>query len=135
MNGIRGFTLIEVLVATAIMGISLGVLLSGIAMGHREAFRGDQAREAALVAGDLLQNLRKADGSFSPGKGPVTGHPGWSYSLQIKDAAFMMSSEGMGAKELDAPGLEEVVLSVIPPGDQAPFVLTDLIHPEVAGGS
>lgn len=130
MNGVKGFTLIEVLVATAIMGISLGVLLSGIAMGHREAFRGDQAKQASLVAEDLLEGLRQTDGSFAPGKGPVAGYPGWSYSLEVQDAAFTVHSDEMGTKGLDAPDLKEVTLTVIPPGDSAPFVLTSLIHPE-----
>ncbi|MGB9712182.1 MAG: type II secretion system protein [Dissulfurimicrobium sp.] len=128
MKRSSGFTLIEVLVAIAIVGIALGVILSSIAMGHREAFRGDQAREAAEIAGDILRDLGDGGGSITAGSGKVEGHPGWSYSIVVRDAAVTLQNEDMGEKDLDTPGLVEVVLKIFPPGNGAPFVLASLMQ-------
>lgn len=127
-NGSRGFTLIEVLVATAIVGIALGVILSSIAMGHRQAFRGDQAREASEIADSILQELRDSDKSIAAGSGKIEGHPGWSYRLYVTDAAITVQNDDMGEKDIDAPGLIEVVLDIVPPGAKAPFIITSLVQ-------
>lgn len=123
-----GFTLIEVLVATAILGIALGVILSSIAMGHRQAFRGDQAREAAEIADEILQGLRDGDNSIAAGSGKIEGHPGWAYRLDVTDTAIILQNDDMGEKELDTQGLTDVVLSVVPPGAKTPFILTNLMQ-------
>jgi type II secretion system protein I len=127
-NGSNGFTLIEVLVATAIVGIALGVILSSIAMGHRQAFRGDQAREAAVIAENLLQGLRDGDKSIAAGSGKIEGHPGWSYRLDVTDAAITVQNDEMGEKDLDAPGITEVILNIVPPGAKTPFIITSLVQ-------
>ncbi|MGQ9499016.1 MAG: type II secretion system protein [Dissulfurimicrobium sp.] len=127
-NGSSGFTLIEVLVATAIVGIALGVILSSIAMGHRQAFRGDQAREAAEIADGILQELSDGDKSIVAGSGRVEGHPGWSYRLDVTDAAITVQNDDMGEKDIDTSGITEIILNIVPPGTKIPFIITSLVQ-------
>lgn len=139
-----GFTLIEVLVATAIMGILLGVLLSGFAQGHRQAFRGDMAREAAYIAESVLHGLphefrgqmsdvgrRTSDiGSLSSREGEVEDHPGWSYKVEVRDLVLKITAQDQEEKEIEVPELKELVLTVHPPYNAHPFVLTSWIPAE-----
>ena len=125
-----GFTLIEILVATAIMGISLGVLLSGFAQGHREAFRGDMAKKAAGIAESVLYKLSGEPGSLSPGRGEIEDHPGWSYEIKIRDLVVKIAAQGQEEKGLDVPELKEYVLTIHPPYKAHPFVLTGWIPAE-----
>jgi len=139
-----GFTLIEVLVATAIMGISLGVLLSGFAQGHRQAFRGDMAREAAYIAESVLYGLphefrgqmsdvrrRMSDiGSLSSGEEDVEDHPGWSYKVEVRDLVLKITVQDQEEKEIEVPEMKELVLTVHPPYNAHPFVLISWIPAE-----
>jgi general secretion pathway protein I len=50
----RGFTLIEVLVALAILGMTLGLLLRIFAVGSRSAKMAERSFDAMSVAGSLL---------------------------------------------------------------------------------
>ncbi len=125
-----GFTLIEILVATAIMGISLGVLLSGFAQGHREAFRGDMARKAAGVAESVLYKLSSEPGSLSASKGEIEDHPGWSYEIEIRNLVIKMVTQGQEEKGLEVPELKEYILTIHPPYKAHPFVLTGWIPAE-----
>ena len=125
-----GFTLIEILVAMVIMGISLGVLLAGFAQGHREAFRGDMAREAAGIAESVLYKLSSEPGSLSPGNGEIEGHPGWNYKLEIRDLVIKIARQGQENRGLEVPELREYVLTIYPPYNARPFVLTGWIPAE-----
>jgi len=129
-----GFTLIEVLVATAIMGISLGVLLSGFAQGHRQAFRGDMAREAAYIAESVLYGLPHELESLSSSEEDVEDHPGWSYKVEIRDLVLKITAQDQDQdqeeKEIEVPELKELVLTVQPPYDAHSFVLTSWIPAE-----
>ncbi len=124
-----GFTLIEVLVATAIMGISLGVLLSGFAQGHRQAFRGDMAREAAYIAESVLHGLATNEPeSLSSNEEDVEDHPGWSYKVEVRDLVVKMADQEK--KEIEVPELKELIFTVQPPYNAHPFVLTSWIPAE-----
>ena len=123
-----GFTLIEVLVATAIMGISLGVLLSGFAQGHRQAFRGDMAREAAYIAESVLYGLANELESLSSSEEDVEDYPGWSYKVEIQYLVVKMADQE--EKEMEVPELKELILTVQPPYNAHPFVLTRWIPAE-----
>jgi prepilin-type N-terminal cleavage/methylation domain-containing protein len=125
-----GFTLIEVLVATAIMGIALGVLLSGFAQGHRQAFRGDMAREAAYIAESVLYGLSHELESLSSIEEEVEDHPGWSYKVEVRDLVLKITAQDQEEKEIEIPELEELVLTVQPPYNAHPFVLTSWIPAE-----
>ncbi len=126
-----GFTLIEVLVATAIMGIALGVLLSGFAQGHRQAFRGDMAREAAYIAESVLYGLATNElESLSSNEEDVEDHPGWSYKVEIRDLVLKIIPQDQEEKEIETPELKELILTVQPPYNAHPFVLTSWIPAE-----
>ncbi|MEA3386255.1 MAG: type II secretion system protein [Thermodesulfobacteriota bacterium] len=126
-----GFTLIEVLIATAIMGISLGVLLSGFAQGHRQAFRGDMAREAAYIAESVLYGLATNElESLSLSEEDVEDHPGWSYKVETRDLVLKITAQDQEEKEIEIPELTEFVLTVRPPYDAHSFVLTSWIPAE-----
>ena len=135
MNASRGFTLMEVLVATAITGIALGVLLSGFAQGHRQAFRGDMARKAAAAAQVVLHQFKTSREGFpAEDSGDIEGFDGWRYSLVSKGLVVRIGEAGTGegdsgeeeetqGQELEVPELDEVELSIFPPGGSHPFVL------------
>lgn len=125
-----GFTLIEVLVATVIMGIALGVLVSGFAQGHRQAFRGDMAREAAYIAESVLYELSHELESLSSIEEDVEGNPGWSYRVEVRDLVLNITAEDQEEKEIAIPELKELVLTVQPPYNAHSFVLTSWIPAE-----
>ena len=127
-----GFTLIEVLVATAIMGISLGVLLSGFAQGHRQAFRGDMAREAAYIAESVLYGLSHELESLSSIEKEVEDHPGWSYKVEVRDLVLKITPQDQDQeeKEIEISELKELVLTIQPSYNAHPFVLTSWIPTE-----
>lgn len=122
-----GFTLIEVLIATAIMGVALGVLLSGFAQGHRQAFRGDMAREAAYIAESVLYGLPHELESLSSSEEDVEDHPGWSYKVEIRDLVLKITALDQEEKEIELPEMKELILTVQPPYDAHPFILTSWI--------
>lgn len=67
----RGFTLLEVLVATAIMGVAVAGIMSALAQSTRNAARLIQYDRAALLAQQKMDELL-ADDSLSR-KEPVAG--------------------------------------------------------------
>jgi general secretion pathway protein I len=67
----RGFTLLEVLVATAIMGVAVAGIMSGLAQSTRNAARLIQYHRAALLAQQKMDELL-ADDSLSR-KAPIEG--------------------------------------------------------------
>ncbi len=128
-----GFTLMEVLVATAITGIALGVLLSSFALGHRQSFRGDLARKAAIAAETVLAMYdRDPDGFPQADSGDVPGMEEWKYSIEsrelilhIKEPRGDEETETETAEEgIEIPELMEVSLRIIPPENAHPFILT-----------
>ncbi len=126
--GERGFTLLEVLVATAIIGISMGVLMSGLAQSHRQAYRGKLAMEAASVAQDLLRRFQEK-GFPDAADAPVEGREGWHYQTKVQDLTIKVRTGGMEQKELDVSDLREFTLTIHPPENAAPFILTMWIRP------
>ena len=123
----QGFTLMEVLVATAIVGIGLGVALSAISQGHRQAFRGDMARQAAIIGEQILRGLSAQSLSMSQEEGEVEGYPGWHYRLEVTDTTIMVSAKGIEPVEIEEHGLRELILHIKPPGSSREFTMRSLI--------
>jgi general secretion pathway protein I len=80
----RGFTLLEVLVATTIMGVAVGTLMSALSTSLRNASRVIERDRAALVARRVLDDMmvqpslpygRMMEGPLDPVQTGMTG--GW----------------------------------------------------------
>jgi prepilin-type N-terminal cleavage/methylation domain-containing protein len=101
----NGFTLMEVLIATAITGIALGVILSIISQGHREFFRGVMAEEAGSIANQLILQLSSPD-EWKNGNGSLDTHPDWSYEITPLDEIIVRDTvPGMGEREIKVDDL------------------------------
>ena len=107
----RGFTLLEVLVATLIMGLDVVCLLTGISTALRNAARLTDYDRAALLARAKLNELMveyhlpiegRLDGSFDPRF--TGGDPsGWIATLHVAEAP---PQAGPGAAILQEVDLE-----------------------------
>ncbi|TVR58822.1 MAG: prepilin-type N-terminal cleavage/methylation domain-containing protein [Candidatus Competibacteraceae bacterium] len=74
----RGFSLLEVLVAFAILSISLGVLLQVFATGLRNAGMADDYTRATLYAESILAAIgREAPPSAGVREGPIDDQFSW----------------------------------------------------------
>ncbi len=128
----RGFTLMEVLVAVALVGISIGVILSGFALGHRQALRGALAKEAAQLAEGLLQELSSAERPLEEESGEFEGHPGWRYEIAVEEGLQLTASEKQGEEQdaliIDDDTLEIVKLAILPPANGPKFHLSFLLR-------
>src|SRR5689334_17459789 len=95
----RGFTLIEVIVALAIAGGSMILLLSACRHSMQRSLRAQQLLIASHLAESAADELLLSkDGVLSGG---FPQHPGWSWAAQLTPASVE-----------DVAGLERMVLSV-----------------------
>ena len=109
----RGFTLLEVLVATAIMAIAVTTALSALRTSLRNADRQTETARAASLArrkmGELMAQTfapccQVLEGVFPPAyTGGVAA--GWSAMITPSEAAAPQPSPGM-------PGIERIQLEV-----------------------
>lgn len=128
-GGSAGFTLLEVLVATAVTGIALGVLMSTIAQGHRQAFRGDMERQAGMIAERVMQHVGSGN-DLETGSGDVDGHPGWKYRVELREPDMKISDSEGTVMKIDIEGFSELVVTVIPPGEGRQFSVSRLVKAE-----
>ena len=79
----RGFTLIEVLVALIILGISLGAVFQALSVSRRISLKADETLTAVRLAQNLLANPALIDTALKGGEiaGNVDTEPAWRYSL------------------------------------------------------
>lgn len=80
----RGFSLLEVLVAFAILSVSLGVLLQVFATGLRSTVLADEYSRAALHAESLLEALGR-DSHLSEGvtQGRIDDRYSWRSTVSV----------------------------------------------------
>jgi general secretion pathway protein I len=107
----RGFTLLEVLVATAIMGIAVAGVLSGLAAASRNASRLTQYSRATILARQVMDELLTDDtlsrkvpveGRFAPAQsGGVEA--GWRAQVSPFES---LEGAGAGSAVLDQIRLE-----------------------------
>ena len=113
--------------AVALVGISIGVILSGFALGHRQARRGMLANEAAQLAEGLLHDISTEEIPLEEGGGNFEDHPGWSYKIAIKEEIqpdiSSVDGQGMGLGTIEDPDLQEVTITILPPGKKPRFRL------------
>lgn len=110
MNGQRGFSLLEVLVAFAILSISLGVLLQVFATGLRNAGMADDYTQATLYAESILAAIgRETPLSEGERSGPVNDRFSWRSTV----SAF---SDGMPDPEKTRLRAYKVSVEVFWPG-------------------
>lgn len=97
----KGFTLMEVLVATAICGIALGIALSGLSQGHQSYMRALLMEDAGTAARLVMHKTSSFNQDSSDEmEGEIEGMEGWSYSvshddlsLRIKDTSSIDQEE------------------------------------------
>ena len=78
-----GFTLIEVLVALIILGISLGAIFQALSSSRRISLKADETLQAVRLAGNLLASPALKDTALK-GSGiaaRIDGEAGWRYTL------------------------------------------------------
>jgi prepilin-type N-terminal cleavage/methylation domain-containing protein len=119
-----GFTLMEVLVATAITGIALGVVMSLLAQGHRQAYRGDVSRTAAAVATQLIDDWQTKGKFPSAEEGESKEFSGWSYSLKSGPLSTRVTLPSGDVRDVEPDKLVAVHLRITPPGKGRTFGLT-----------
>jgi general secretion pathway protein I len=79
----RGFTLIEVLVALIILGISLGAIFQALSSSRRISIKADETLTAVRLAQNLLENPALID-TVLKGRGVasrIEGEAGWRYTF------------------------------------------------------
>jgi prepilin-type N-terminal cleavage/methylation domain-containing protein len=79
----RGFTLIEVLVALIILGISLGAVFQALSSSRRISLKADETLTAVRLAQNLLANPALIDTALKGREiaGNIEMEPAWRYSL------------------------------------------------------
>jgi prepilin-type N-terminal cleavage/methylation domain-containing protein len=79
----RGFTLIEVLVALIILGISLGAVFQALSVSRRISLKADETLTAVRLAQNLLANQALIDTALKGREiaGNIDSEPAWRYSL------------------------------------------------------
>jgi len=117
----NGFTLIEVLVATAICGIALGVALSGISQGHRSMARAALMEDVGRAAGLVMHQMALKDGNEEI-EGEIDGMPGWRYSVEFQDLVLNIkevnATDERAEKDqgpIEIQDLEKRIVKIIPP--------------------
>ena len=122
-----GFTLMEVLVATAITGIALGVVMGLLAQGHRQAYRGDISKTAAAIATRLVTHWKSQDKFPAAEQDSVEGFDGWSYTVESEPLSTRITLPSGETKEVEPEELVAVNIVINAPGNGGKFRLTTWI--------
>ncbi|SPD73467.1 putative Prepilin-type N-terminal cleavage/methylation domain-containing protein [uncultured Desulfobacterium sp.] len=80
-----GFTLLEVLVALLIIGISLGAVFQAFSQSKRISWKSDEQVESCRIAHNILADSQLIDSVLRQGKGAgiVQGEEGWQYTMSV----------------------------------------------------
>jgi prepilin-type N-terminal cleavage/methylation domain-containing protein len=115
----RGYSLIEMLVATAILMVAIGVLAELADVGHRHAGRAEDAAAAQRICQNVLDEILCGTIPMAPAaEDTVDDEPDWIFSVDLKPIERLQWD----------PGLAELRVTVVkaPEGSKAgkPFSLT-----------
>ena len=82
---ISGFTLLEVLVALLIMGVSLGVVFQAFSQSKRISWKSEEKMECGRIAQNILNNSAIIGSALKQEKmdGLVKGEEGWHYTITV----------------------------------------------------
>ncbi len=88
--GELGFTLLEVLVALIILGISFGVVFQTLSQSRKISWRSDELMAASRIAHNLLLDSRLTDTALQEGEveEDVAGEEGWKFSFSAQPLAL-----------------------------------------------
>lgn len=118
-----GFTLMEVLVATAITAIAIGVVMALFAQGHSQAFRGLEAQRAAQIATRLIDTWNIRNSFPQEASGELEWAKGWSYSVETRDVETKITLPSGEVRQIKAENAREIVLRLLTPSGKRAFVL------------
>ena len=109
----RGYTLLEVLVAFALLAIGLGLLLATLSGGVRSVARSSQSTQATLYAESLLDTLG-ADQRLQPGRSQGAFDNGrYRWTLEIKPFKPPVAAPARGDPYTTDPNLQSFVDNVL----------------------
>jgi len=96
-NPVAGFTLLEVLVALIIIGISLGAVFQAFSQSKRISWKSDEVMESSRIANNIFANSALIDASLrEKGKeGVVEGENGWRYTISVHPLEIKSENEGI----------------------------------------
>jgi len=112
LKGSAGFTLLEVLVALIIIGISMGAVFQAFSQSKQIAWKAGEKTEGARVAHNILANsaLIHATLQEENKEGDVPGEKGWTYKLSVRPLA--LESED-GEIPLEIPSMLKLSLLLV----------------------
>jgi prepilin-type N-terminal cleavage/methylation domain-containing protein len=113
----RGFTLIEVLVALIILGISLGAVFQALSVSRRISLKADETLTAVRLAQNLLANPALIDTALKGREiaGNIDSEPAWRYSLS---ALPLEMNTGDNRVVFQVPGMFELKLCLFHESDR-----------------
>lgn len=90
-----GFTLLEVLVAIIILGLSFGAIFQALSQSKRISWKAMEVIEASRIANNILENSMLIDTALKDkgAEGPVDGEKGWDYSISVKPLVLNNEAE------------------------------------------
>ncbi len=135
LGGHRGFTLMEVLVATAITGFAIGVCMAIFAQGHSQVFKGMQAETASQIAIQLLDSWKAKKRYPSSESGELERCPGWSYSLESAPVSTRIVLPDGETRIVETDKLTQIILKIVPPDKKRKFILTFWVPSKEVEGS
>ena len=107
-----GFTLLEVLVALIIIGISLGVVFQAFSQSKQIAWRADEKTDGARIAQNIFANSALIHAALQEEnkEGDVPGEKGWRYRLTA--GPLELESED-GEIPLEVPSILNLSLHLV----------------------
>ena len=108
----QGFTLIEVLVALIILGISLGAIFQALSVSRRISVKADETLTAVRLAQNILSDPSRIDAALK-GRSvaePIEDADGWRYTLSAQPLEIgTVNSRDV----LQIPGMFELTVCLI----------------------